>query len=811
MKNIPLIIFSLAFFWATDVYAAATMLRMNRLDNNDLSQIFITFDQVPKYSHEISGKRINLIFAETVKDANFRLLTTDGRIVKYLINTHDTSTILSIFLRYPPQKVHLAAAAANQLALEIVIGNEYSTTYQDFSQKLQGLTVLRDSRTAYTSPLHNSAYAPNWKSFLKQYQPEITLDIPVHYTLPDFPVLTQFPNNTVSEKILNLLSKNPTQGQKNATPWTTLQQNLLAQINTTPNPNEKKLLALTYGEALLRNGDWIDAYKQFYLLAETYPEELIGFWAKYLIIYTTARYNDPFLALAEATEFATSIPQNSTLAAYLHLLRIETGLATKNLKKVQELLNRKEIPIPTEIYPFIEMRGADYLYAADKYIPAHITYQSIPETLLHKSPHSLAGNCTSLFKLKKYHQAHQCYQQLIPQVKDSQNRALAAYLAAITTIKTDTKTKDRSPLFTSIEDTYQGTKGSFRAAIRKNDLKFCNDPKWGEKATVYYQALAKHAPWKDIREECYLKEAVVWYLLGNSEKALPVLQKLRREFRTGPLKQETTALLLTILPGELQRLVDQKHYIKALTLARQYKNFFEKEWLSKDIFPSIAKAFSNSYLDHEAEKVYLYLYNIADEDKKEDYFLMLVQAIFNQGKYYMVDDYASQYAYLYPTGKHRTEILHLRLNALTFLGKNDKVTELLSNISPKDQKGILFAASRAYTANEFAKAAKLLKSIAQERLGNQELLMLAEASFQNKDIPQAKEIFATLIEKKFHAEQALYRLAEIAEAEGDLEASRDYLKKITVTNTNSPWTRYADKTLKIMDINKAIDATINNP
>ncbi len=810
MKNIYLIIFSLVFFWATDIYAAATMLRMNRLDSNDLSQIFITFDQLPKYSHEISGKRINLIFAETIKDDDFRLLATDGRIVKCLVNTHDTSTILSIFLRYPPQKVHLATATANQLALEIVIGNEYSTTYQDFSQKLHGLTVLRDSRTAYTSPLHNSAYAPDWKSFLERYQPEITLDIPVHYTLPDFPVLAQFPNNTVSEKILSLFSKDSTQGQETTTPWTTLQQNLLAQIGTTPNPDERKQLALAYGEALLRNGDWIDAYKQFYLLAETYPSELIGFWAKYLAIYTTARHDDPFLALAEATEFALSIPQQSTLAAYLYLLRIETSLATRNLKKVQELLNRKEIPIPTEIYPFVEMREADYLYAAHKYIPAHIIYTSIPETLLHKSPHSLAGKCDTFFKLKKYHQAQQCYRQLIPQVNDPRNRAFVAYLIAITTIKTDTNTKDRSHLFTTIEDTYQGTEGSFRAAIKKNDLKFCNDPKWGEKATTYYQALAKHAQWKDIREECYLKEAVVWYLSGNSEKALPILQKLLREFRTGPLNQETKALLLTILPDELQRLVDQKHYIKALTLARQHKNFFAKEWMSKDIFPSIAKAFSNSYLDHEAEKVYLYLYNIADEDKKEDYFLMLVQAIFNQGKYHMVDDYASQYAYLYPKGKHRTEILHLQLKALTFMKKNDKVTKLLSDISPKDQKGILFAASRAYTANEFAKTAKLLKGIEQERLGNQELLMLAESSFQNKDMPRAKELFTKLVEKKFHSEQALYRLAEIAQAEGDLQASHDYLKKITVTNNNSPWAKYAEKTLKIMDVNKAIDATLNN-
>ena len=789
----------------TGLAMAATMERMNRLDRSDLTQIFVTFDKVPDYSHNLSGKRIDLLLAGTVEGSDFKLLPNDDVIAKSLLDHHEGTTILSIFLRYPPQKVNLTTAGEHQLLLEIAAGNEYSETYRDFSRKFGGFAVVRDERLDYTNPLRTSPYAGDWPSFYERYEPEVHITPPILYTLPAFPILGQFA--TVEEDGESALDKDLTEMGRLGD-WATLQTELLARSATETDPEKKKQLALSYGEALLRAGNFIGAYKQFYLLKDTYPDELVGFWSNYLLIYAKAVNDDPFQAYIEAEAFARIVPATSSLSAFLHLLQIETSLATGDMTKLQELLIDEDVAIPDQLYKLVEMRQADYLAAMKKYVPAHVTYTTVAPELIASHPHSLAGKCDALFFLKKFADAADCYETLQPLVQDTEQSALIAFRHAHAQLKGSRQEEDLTKIFGAVEDTYPGTRGSFLAAMKKNDHRYMLDKGWAEQAVKYYKALADNSSWKDVSEECYFKLALTYYLQGKAEEAIPVLMKIRREFRTGNLQRETDALLLSALPQEIQRLIANGQHIEALVLAKQNRAYFERGWIKSEIFPDIAEAYQKSNLNKDAERSYLYLYDIAEDEKKEEYFLPLIQAIFDQKKFSMVDDYGAQYAYLYPEGRYTAEILYLRLQALAMLGKYDKAMSLLPEPLPESSMMRRFAASIAFNNNDFTKCLTILSDLERALLTDQELLMLAESAFQSTAYPLARELFANLLEKDYHGEQAMYRLAEIARAEGDGKTSRDYFTRLVETGKDSLWVKYAERELRYLDITRSIDKAI---
>ncbi|WP_163339238.1 lipopolysaccharide assembly protein LapB [Desulfopila sp. IMCC35008] len=803
MKRLFYIFFCIFLFQTANAIGATKLLRMNKLDSNDLTQIFFTCDTLPEYHHQVFGKRINLFFSNTTIDNAFSLLEGGDTIVKNLIDTRDNTTILSFFLRYPPQKVDISTTGEDKLVLEILAGNEYSRVYRDFTQKFGGLSVVQDDRMDYTNPLASSPYIHDWSSFFSRYLAPVDIPVPVTYTLPEFPIYASFPSNDTEKHLFSTFPAEIIEAGRSEM-WDEVLSSTLIAIGSEFNQDKKKILAFTYGESLLRKGDWKSAYKQFYLLADNYPAELIGFWAKYLLLYITAVYDDPFLAAYEADEFAKRVPAVSNLSAYLHLLRIETALATKEMEKMLQLLESPYVAIPDKIFDTVELRRADQLWASAKRVPAYAAYKSTDNLLLEKHSYSLNGYCDSLFRFKNFAGAAECYQQLNILVEEKNTRALVAYMGALSKLQTADKDKNLTELFIEIEDTYPGTEGAYRAALKKNDHRYLLDPKWLSQGIKYYHALGENSSWKDVNEEAFLKEAISYHLLNETENAIPILMKLIRDFRTGKLKTHSEALLITLLPGEIRRLIEEKQYLKALALAKQNKYYFERNWIKTDLFPELADAYLQANLNKEAEKSYLYLYDISPKNKKEDYFLPLIRSIFDQGKYYMVDDYATQYDYLYPEGKYKADILDLRLQALILLDKYDKAMALLPDPLPEDVKTRQFAASVYFYNNEFEKSRDILSAIDHRQLSTDDIFILAESFLRTEDYPGATPLFEELIEKDYRPEQCMYRLAEIANKNGDREKSLKYYEKIVEKGNDSLWTKYAERELRFIRLSESI-------
>jgi tetratricopeptide (TPR) repeat protein len=170
----------------------------------------------------------------------------------------------------------------------------------------------------------------------------------------------------------------------------------------------------------------------------------------------------------------------------------------------------------------------------------------------------------------------------------------------------------------------------------------------------------------------------------------------------------------------------------------------------------------------------------------------------------MVDDYAAQYDYLYPDGKYKADILDLRLQALILLNKYDKAMDLLPDPLPDDFKTKIFAASVYFYNSNFKKSRDILSPIDHKLLGNHDLFILAESFFRTEDYKSATPLFEELTEKEYRQEQSMYRLAEIANKEGDLEKSLKYYEKIVEKGGDSPWTKYAERELRFIRLSETI-------
>ena len=116
----------------------------------------------PTFTSFKSDRRIDLEFANTNRASSVSLGEPDSDIVKILPRPEKNTFTLSLFFRYPPQHYKLTLSGDGKIVLEVLLGNEYSKSYQDLADRLKGLTVLERTAADATNPCLISPYAKNW-------------------------------------------------------------------------------------------------------------------------------------------------------------------------------------------------------------------------------------------------------------------------------------------------------------------------------------------------------------------------------------------------------------------------------------------------------------------------------------------------------------------------------------------------------------------------------------------------------------------------------------------------------------------------
>jgi hypothetical protein len=790
-------------FLTTTLHAStkSTLTRISEEKTKNTIEIHLFFDIPPKYIIQQSGKRINLILERAIVADSSLDFTTDDMIVKFLPLVTEEQAVLSFFLRYTPKKVNVTIGKDNTLLLTINVDSVILRTQTDIVSNLKERKKVPDPTKNHSNPLLASPYAYDWRQFFLRYETEVSIKAPVQYTLPSFPVIGLLPPDKEKNLLLIPAEVNSlaSTGQWNA------MVPLLAELLKNEKDLEKgKKIALTYGEVLFRAGNFAGAYKQFYLLEHSYHLEPIAVFAKFLLAGLEAAYEDPFIGDYKLQELESSVATDSPLTPYFILLRIETALATNQLKKMQSLLTRDNVSYPEKILRLIELRKADFWHASKSTIKAYVRYQLLNDpTLIEEHYYSLNGYCGTLYQQKLFPEAAQCYQKLAHHITDKAQLGMVGYRKAMSEFHSRQQT-DMITDFSTISDAFAGTDAGYKAALKKADILFLSQKTREAASARAYRIIAEKATVRDTAEEAALKEALVYRITDKKEKCIELLMTFLRNFRTGNLIETAQAVLLDILPGELQRLVQEKEYVKALVLAKQNQTFFEKKWLDIGLLADIAVSYEQLGLFDEARNTYLYLIEVGGEKAEKDNLFPLINVHFHQGKFDEVDMYAAQYAHKFPAGKDIQRVLLLRLRALLASGKIDQAISLLPSPLLDDLELQDLAATIYFQKNDYKKITDILSPLwdKQVPLNENSRLLLAESLYKQDMYDKAEIVFSTLTNAARFQDQSLFRLADMQIKKGQLEKAVKLYQQVVDKGKDPLWQDLAKKELQYITLSK---------
>lgn len=197
--------------------------------------------------------------------------------------------------------------------------------------------------------------------------------------------------------------------------------------------------------------------------------------------------------------------------------------------------------------------------------------------------------------------------------------------------------------------------------------------------------------------------------------------------------------------------------------------------------------------------MYIYLLDVSAQEDKEPYYLPLIKLAYEQGDYEVVEEYADQYAYYYPNGQGREEVLYLRLQNLMTHNKYKEALTFLSGNNFKDKRFKSLEANLSFLLNDYARTKTILEEMKVTPATKQTdlLFMLAESAYQLGDIQKAEELLIPLQQDSLHKDQVVFRLAEIARKIGQKERALKLFTQIVETGDNPLWQELAKKELAL--------------
>lgn len=803
MRNRLFCILLLLLIHCQSVQAASTLLSATRTHTRESTQIYFTFDTLPVHAIDMRERRLDISFDDTQLAKGLQFFPADTRIIKILPITNNDRTVVSLFFRHKPQNIKTEKNKGGKLILDILVGSQQSQADKLIAKQLKDITGLDGKPDVSTNPLTTSPYAGDWSLFFKEYESSLSYEIPVHYSLPPFPLIALLPPLTAGnskllpEEFLGMATKGL---------WQEMQPVLLDLLKNTNDLEQKKKLALTQAEILLRSKNYAEADNQLSLLVKEYKDEPVGIFARFLLAQSRATHLAGYTASTEFRDMELAISPTGLLFPHLILFEIETALAAQQYKKAQQLLDRQDVAYPAATQLIKELRQADTFVGLQLPLKAYVAYKLLKDpAVINTSPDSLKGYCDTLYIHKKFGEAGECYTRLIPMVEDKDALGLISFRKVMADLRMNS---GQAPVdsFSLIEEAFPGIEAGYRAALKKTDLKYLTDNTWSEEAAQTYHALADKVIIRPLVAEASFKEALVYRMLGRHDRALDLLMRFLREFQTAELRPTAQALLIDILPGEINKLIQAGKYPEALVLAKENKEVFQNNWLDIKILSDLAFSYRQIGLYNHAKEMYLYIMNIVKIDQREQYYRPLIETVNEQGDLKLVEHLAGRYFNTYTNGTDSEEILRIRINALIVEGQLARAQELLPSPLPQKSSFQAIAATLAFHSDKYPEALLLLNGIKEEtRQATPELLfMYAECLFQTGDMVGSEKAFNALQDATFHPEQVLYRLAQIELGRGNSENCLKLLQKIVEIGGDSLWQRYAAKDLEYIQSTESL-------
>jgi len=797
MKQLFCWMFIICLFSGNTALAGSLLSGIARTTDRDTIQVYLSFDKFPAYSVTAKEKRIDVSLDRTQPSSSLKYFETDDRIVKILPIINDNRMVVSLFLRHKPQNIKTEELEGSKLLISIQAGNASMSSNSIVSKQNSDIKAPAVAPSDSSSPLRSTPYAGNWPRFFSDYESPVTYSVPVRYSLPPFPIINLLPpgdvrQDTLPQEILEL-------GRLNA--WAEMRTILLELLKAEQQPDKQKLLALSLGEALLRGDAAEDAARQLSHVVQSFPTDPVGLYARFLLALLKSRTDVGYAAGPELSEIRQSLGPESPLKPWFSMYGIENAIAAGWYEKAQKLIEQPETVFSPNMQNLVEMRRAEIYAGLNLPLKAYAAFMLLKDRpMISTCPHASKSYCDTLYFHRKYKETGECYTGLIPMVEDKEASGLISFRKAMAELHLQ---PDKPPLeqLALIEEAFPFTEAAYRAEMKRTDLKYQADPTWGDDAARIYEGLAEKSVKRPLVAEARFKKALVEHLMGRNEEALHLLMQFLREDRSGELRPTAQALLIQILPQEIDRLVKSDRFPDALVLAKQNREIFQKNWIDIAVLADLAYSYSQVGLYEHAKDVYQYVMDVVDTARREPFYLPLLKAVSAREDAALAASLAERYLNTYPAGKDRGEILRIHLEALLDEGKYAEAKALLPDPLPEDATIVSLAAALAFQQREFAKTLELIERIDKEdsKMPPEIRFFKAESMFQTGSKDDAGAIFRTLQKEGPHSEQVLYRLAQIELANGRTEEALKFFRQIVEKGKNSLWQRYAEKEIEYLE------------
>jgi TolA-binding protein len=800
---ITLLLLAVNEFCGTNAQAAAVLKTVTRSDESGHLLLFLHFDRLPGFTLSTNGRSVEVELPNTAPDESLVSPATDGRLIKMVSKVDNNTTTLSFYFRYPPQKVSTESNKdTGLLMLDILLGNQLSTSYPELSSRLQGVSVMKRLPSDSLNPVNTSIYAKDWLSFFTRYESPVTIFPQAQLHLPPFPLAAILPPQMAVDDWLPA----ETQALANQGKWSQVFQLLREQVPEQTKEELKERLVLTYAEALIRAGEYREPYFLLQRIVLQYPNSLMADLAHFLLIYQQADRGDHINAYYELNDLVKKIDETSFSGSF-SLLLAELAMMGNLPVEAEKLLDDPALSTNESLTHLRQLRHADLLSIKKQKVKALTGYLELTGQFprVNSDPMSLAHFADALYAAQRFPEAAQRYQQLSELLHDRPGMDLALFRLAMSQLQIpETKRRARIQL-QQIQNAFPQTEGGVRALLKQTDLDFTAKKIPARKAEEVYGKYAVEAELVVLREESAFKQALVNSLSGEGETSVNQCMHLLRTFQTGRLRTEATALLIQQLPDVVKQQVKNKDYVKALVLTKQNRQLFSRGWMDTALLYDLARAYSQLGMADQTAQTYQYLLEISGEYEKENLYLPLIETLSASGQHLQVEEYADRYQLRYPKGKDVPAVFVFKVRSLYARGQHDTVLKLMAaESSPRIRELELLKGTILFNRRQWQQTIDTLTQpdVRQLLAQHSMLLPLAESYFHVGNNDQAAILFNQIIQDKGAGEQARYRLAQIASKKGNTGQALNLLTELAEKGTDQLWSKLAREEIAILQLDQ---------
>ena len=763
---------------------------MDKQESPYQTRISLSMSELPQFTVDPSGQRIDLELKGTVTGEALRKLPEDETVVKIIVAKKSDSLLLSILLRQPPTQI-LTESESDPARINIdIYWQDSDAARPAVAFRIAGMPPRKAGRGA-SAYQKQSAWEDNWKRFFADYRQDWKLQLPFQYSLPELPPLI----NSEDSPLMSL-QRFADDGR-----FLSLQHHADQLVNLTEEQRFQRDVLVA--EAQLRSNATAAGLARLETVRNQSDRKTAR--VEYLTAYGQAQEGQPIVGQLTLAQMLPAISDDDTYLPLYHLLYAETDLDAKRNKDAVAYLDNDTVTWPQELTDLVALRRADALAGAGQLKQATAAYKNlatIPELLEH---HLFSFNraAYAAFQSHDYQFAADLYKRLADisegLEEDVEGYDLILFASGAAAYESGNLVWGKIGLEKAMLDD-PATEGSQRAKLRLIDLQVIPG---GElelaTAVMEYGALAKSSTYRTVREESAFKQALGHYLLGDHRQSVDELMIFQRDYSSSALRHDAEVLLAEQIPLVVHQLLLDKNDLEAVVLVEKNRKLLLSRGFNRQFLEDLASAFSRLGLYERSARVLLYLLDrIQSPDERAHIYLPLATSYLKRREYAKVSEYARRYLEDYPHGEDAGALFGLLLDAFEKQHEDDKILAWLAQKNRPSSPALEVRAAWLYW--RLGQQERLIESLNQAReegadLQVKEMALLAEANYQQDNLTAARIAYAPILKDKEYGPQAQYRTAQILIKHKEIASAASLLNGLIKDHAESHWAKLAQDLL----------------